>query len=60
MKLMLGWVCTILPSRFQFKLKKEAPIGVPRTTIKSVPTLTGEDIDTHTHIKERENNFSMI
>ena len=50
LKFMLGWVRTTLSSRFKFKLKKnEAPIGVPGTSIRSVPTLTGEGINTHTH-----------
>ena len=49
---MLGWVRTILPSRFQFKFeKKEAPFGVPvpGTSTRSVPTLTGEGINTKIH-----------
>ena len=47
---MLGWVRTILPSRFQFKFeKKEARFGVPGTSIRSVPTLTGEGINTDIH-----------
>ena len=44
---MLGWVRTILPSRFQFKFEKEAPIVVQETSIRSVPTLTGDGINTH-------------
>ena len=45
---MLGWVLTILPSRFQFKFEKnEALIRVPGTSKRCVPTLTGEGINTH-------------
>ena len=48
---MLGWVRTILPSWFHFTCKKEAPIGVPGTSIRSVPTFTGEGINTkHTRL----------
>ena len=36
-----------LPFQFKFE-KKEAPIGVPGTSERSVPTLTGEGINTHT------------
>ena len=49
-KIMLGWVRTILPSRFQFEFEEEAPFGVPGTSIRSVPTLTGEGINTYIHI----------
>ena len=46
---MLGWVCTIPPSRFHFKFEIEAPIEVPGNFVKSVPTLTFEGINTHAH-----------
>ena len=50
LKFMLGWVRTILPSRFQFKFEKRSPNWGPRNLHKerSVPTLTGEGINTHT------------
>ena len=45
------WVGSALlfPVSFTSNPKKEAPIGVPGTSIRSVPTLTGEGINTHTH-----------
>ena len=46
---MLGWVRTILPSRFQFKFEKEAPFCVPGASIRSVATLPGDGINTLTH-----------
>ena len=44
------WVGSALsfPVGFSSNSKKEAPIGVPGTSIRSVPTLTGEGINTHT------------
>ena len=39
------WCCTILPSRFQFKFEKMKPQW---TSKRSVPTLSGEGINTHT------------
>ena len=50
------WVGSTLsfPVGFSSNLKKEAPIWVPGTSIRSVSTLTGEGINTHTH--ECENN----
>ena len=43
------WVGSALsfPVGFSSNSKKEAPIGVPGTSIRSVPTLTGEGINTH-------------
>ena len=35
------------PVGFSSNSKKEAPIGVPGTSKRSVPTLTGEGINTH-------------
>ena len=45
------WVGSALsfPVGFSSNSKKEAPIGVPGTSKRSVPTLTGEGINTHTH-----------
>ena len=37
------------PVGFSSNSKKEAPIGVPGTSERSVLTLTGEGINTHTH-----------
>ena len=48
---MLGWVRTILSSRFQFKFEKRSPNWGPRNLDKECahrPTLTGEGINTHT------------
>ena len=44
------WVGSALsfPVGFSSNSKKEAPIGVPGTSIRSVPTLTGEGINTQT------------
>ena len=42
---MMGWVHTILPVGFSSYSPKEAPTGVPGTSIMSVPTLISE---THT------------
>ena len=39
---MMGWVHTILPVGFSSYSTKEAPTGVPGTSIMSVPTLMGE------------------
>ena len=51
LKFMLGWVRTILSSRFQFKFEKKiAPIGVPGTSMRRVTTISGEGISTHTPI----------
>ena len=61
LKFMLGWVRTILPSRFQFKFeKKEAPFGVPGTSIRSVPTLTGEGINTYTYPELKVKKFNTL
>ena len=49
LKFMLGWSALSFPVGFSSNSKKEAPIGVPGTFIRSVPTLTGEGINTHTH-----------
>ena len=48
------WVGSALsfPVGFSSNSKKEAPIGVPGTSIRSVPTLTGEGINTHTQSKD--------
>ena len=48
------WVGSALSFQVGFSSisKIEAPIGVPGTSIRSVPTLTGEGINTHTHIME--------
>ena len=45
------WVGSALsfPGRLSSNLWKEAPIGVPGTSIRSVPTKTDEGINTHTH-----------
>ena len=40
---------TILPSRFQFKFEKRSPNGVPGTSLTSLPTLTGEEMNTYIH-----------
>ena len=42
--------CLSFPVGFSSNSDKEAPIGVPGTSIRSVPTLTGEGINTHTCI----------
>ena len=57
LKFMLELVCTILPIRFQFISKKEAPIVVPgpRNLHKECVTLMGEGINTHKHRKECSN-----
>ena len=46
------WVGSALsfPVGFSSNSKKEAPIGVPGTSIRSVPTLMGEGINTNTRI----------
>ena len=36
------------PVSFSSNSKKRSPIGVPGISIRSVPTLTGEGINTHT------------
>ena len=43
------WVGSALsfPVGFSSNSKKEAPIGVPGTSIRSVPTLIGEGLNTH-------------
>ena len=48
LKFILGWVCTILPSRFQFKFEKKKPQLGSREHAKkwSVTFLTGEGINT--------------
>ena len=56
---MLGWVRTILLVGFSSNSKKEAPIGVPGTSIRSVPTLTGEGINTHTPLMNSDNNKNL-
>ena len=38
-----------LPTGFSTILKKDAPIGITGTSIRSVRTLTGEWMNTHTH-----------
>ena len=48
------WCCTILPSRFQFKFEKMKPQW---TSKRSVPTLTGEGINTHT---QEARNTSLV
>ena len=48
------WCCTILPSRFQFKFEKMKPQW---TSKRSVPTLTGEGINTHT---QEGRNTSLV
>ena len=40
----------------QFR-KKKPPIGVPGTSISSVPNLMGEGINTHTHTKQTYETF---
>ena len=48
---MLGWVRTILPSRFQFKFEKRSPNWGPRNLHKECAHPNGwRDKHTHTHI----------